>query len=78
MPGLDFDSVWLADVIYQPGDVVLYGGYLYQSLTINNINQKPSFNTGAGEEWDIISKAYDVSGEGVFGHSNRSAGCSFW
>jgi len=62
MPGLDFDSVWLADVIYQPGDVVLYGGYLYQSLTINNINQKPSFNTGAGEEWDIISKAYDVSG----------------
>jgi len=62
MPGLDFESVWLADVIYQPGDVVLYGGYLYQSLTINNINQKPSFNTGAGEEWDIISKAYDVSG----------------
>ena len=62
MPGLDFDSVWLANVIYQPGDVVLYGGYLYQSLTINNINQKPSFNSSAGEEWDIISKAYDVSG----------------
>ena len=62
LPGLDFESVWLSSSIYQPGDVVLYGGYLYQGQTINNINKKPSYNSGAADDWDIISKAYDVSG----------------
>jgi len=63
MPGLDFDSVWTTNAIYQPGDIVLYGGYLYQSLTINNLNNKPSFNADdSTDAWEIVSKAYDVTG----------------
>ena len=63
MPGLDFDQVWLDSSIYQPGDIVLYGGYLYQCLTINNLNNKPSFNAeDSTDNWVIVSQAYDVSG----------------
>ena len=63
MPGLDFDQAWLSTSIYQPGDIVLYGGYLYQCLTINNINNKPSFNAeDSTDNWEIVSQAYDVTG----------------
>jgi hypothetical protein len=64
MPGLDFDGVWNENLVYQSGDVVLYGGYLYQGLTINNINNKPSFNSGdSADAWELVSQAYDVTGE---------------
>tara|TARA_R110000737_G_scaffold9791_7_gene25558 strand:- start:12649 stop:20751 length:8103 start_codon:yes stop_codon:yes gene_type:complete len=63
LPGLDFNNVWLANTVYQPGEIVLYGGYLYQSLTINNINNKPSFNAeDSSDNWEIVSEAYDVTG----------------
>ena len=64
VPGLDFDDVWNEEVVYQPGDVVLYGGYLYQSLVINNIGNVPSFNANdSTDDWELITKAYDVTGE---------------
>ena len=64
MPGLDFGQVWDANTVYQPGDVVLYGGYLYQSLRINNINNIPSFNAeDSTDDWELVSQAFDVSGD---------------
>jgi len=64
VPGLDFGQVWSDIEVYQPGDVVLYGGYLYQSLVINNINNKPSFNSGdSSDAWELVSQAWDVTGE---------------
>jgi len=64
MPGFDFDQVWDEYAIYQPGDVVLYGGYLFQSKVINNINNVPSFNSGdSSDAWEIIAQAYDMEGE---------------
>ena len=63
VPGLDFDGVYSANTIYQPGDIILYGGYLYQSLTINNINNKPSFNSDdSTDAWELVVKAFDMSG----------------
>jgi hypothetical protein len=63
VPGLDFDGVYDANAIYQPGDIVLYGGYLYQSLVINNINNKPSFNSeDSTDQWELVNQAYDVTG----------------
>ena len=64
VPGLDFDGVYSANSVYQPGDIVLYGGYLYQSLVINNINNTPSFNSGdSTEQWELVSQAWDVTGD---------------
>jgi hypothetical protein len=65
LPGLDFDGVWNENVVYQPGDVVQYGGYLFQSNYINNINNKPSTHTSSDDStdaWELITKAYDVEG----------------
>ena len=46
LPGLDFDGVYDLNAIYQPGDVVQYGGYLFQSKIINNIGNTPSTTFG--------------------------------
>jgi len=63
IPGLDFDNVWTEDAIYQPGDIVLYGGYLYQSKIINNVNLTPSYNADdSSDAWELISKAFDMTG----------------
>lgn len=64
LPGLDFDNIWNTNSIYQPGDVVLYGGYLFQSKVINNIGNKPSTSYGedSTDAWELISKAFDVEG----------------
>jgi len=65
LPGLDFDGVYDEIVIYQPGDVVQYGGYLFQSKVINNIGNKPSTNYGddSTDAWELITTAYDMAGE---------------
>ena len=65
LPGLDFDSVYDENVIYQPGDVVQYGGYLFQSKVINNLGNKPSTNYGddSTDAWELITAAYDMEGE---------------
>jgi len=67
LPGLDFDNVWDVDTFYQPGDVVLYGGYLFQSKIINNLGNRPSTNYGedSTDAWEVITQAYDIEGDWV-------------
>jgi hypothetical protein len=67
LPGLDFDNVWDVDTFYQPGDVVLYGGYLFQSKIINNLGNKPSTTYGedSTDAWEIISEAYSIDGDWI-------------
>jgi hypothetical protein len=64
LPGLDFDGVYDANIVYQPGDVVQYGGYLFQSKIINNIGNRPSTNFGddSTDAWELITEAYEVTG----------------
>ena len=70
MPGIGFESVWDADVDYQPGDIVQYGGYTYTSMT-NNKNSAPSV-TGVfydGEslqglyDWELLTTGWNMRGE---------------
>jgi hypothetical protein len=65
LPGLDFDGVYDENIIYQPGDVVQYGGYLFQSKVINNIGNKPSTTYGddSTDAWELITSAYDITGD---------------
>jgi hypothetical protein len=63
LPGLAFDGLWNSNTIYQPGDIVLYGGYIYSNKQINNINLRPSFNSeDSTDAWEIVTKAFDVEG----------------
>lgn len=63
LPGLDFEGVWSATEIYQPGDIVSYGGYVYANKQINNINIVPSFNSqDSTDAWELVIKAFEVEG----------------
>ena len=57
--GLEFEDTFDSGTVYQPGDVVTYGGYSYVSKT-NNTNKTPSTNTS---DWDILSTGFNFQGE---------------
>jgi len=63
LPGLDFNGVWNSETIYQPGDIALYGGYLYANKRINNLNIVPSFNAqDSTDAWVIVVEAFEIQG----------------
>ena len=33
LPGTEYENIWADNVYYQPGDLVLYGGYIYKAIT---------------------------------------------
>ena len=54
LPGTEYEQLWADNVYYQPGDLVLYGGYIYKSLTFNT-NLKPSeYST----DWNLTFEGY--------------------
>ena len=54
LPGEKFGSTWSNLAVYQPGDVVMYGGYAYVSNTINNENKIPSTEA----DWSLLNLGY--------------------
>ena len=64
VPGLEYENIWTADVEYNKGDIVVYGGYSYTALT-NNTNSVPSVNgllqdTG---DWELLKQGYRHLGD---------------
>ena len=57
--GLEFESSWTDSGVYQPGDVVSYGGYAYVSKT-NNTNKKPTANPS---DWDVFTTGFSFQGD---------------
>jgi len=81
VPGAGFEAMWNNTDSYQLGDVVLYGGYTYISLT-NNVSSIPSVfgvsqNTG---DWELLVTGYkfrdewDVNEEYRIGDVVRNSG----
>ena len=66
LPGLGYEGVWDPNTVYQPGDIVDYGGYTYTSLTIN-IGSNPSAygleQDGIGADWEVLVRGYEMKGE---------------
>jgi hypothetical protein len=56
--GLEYMNTWSSSTTYAIGDVVTYGGYVYNSKAIN-INQVPSTATGY---WSVVTTGYNQSG----------------
>lgn len=54
LPGTEYDAVWADNVYYQPGDIVIYGGYAYKAITFNT-NLKPSENP---TDWNLTFEGY--------------------
>jgi len=60
MPGTDFSAgaTWNSLTTYQPGTVVLYGGYSYINLVVNNINYVPSTSAS---QWQLLTTGYSFN-----------------
>ena len=64
LPGLEFETIWNYQTQYAQGDIVLYGGYAYTSLT-NHQGSVPSMNgilqdTG---NWELLKAGYKHMGD---------------
>jgi hypothetical protein len=59
LPGLEFEDSWNIATVYQPGDVVTYGGYTYVAKT-NHSGSTPS-TTAA--DWDIFITGFSLQGD---------------
>jgi hypothetical protein len=67
LPGFQPSGTWNATTVYQVGDVVRHGGYLFYSLT-NNYSSRPTASLYQIEDredpadWQILSKGIDFKG----------------
>lgn len=57
--GEQFRGTWTDVAVYNIGDVVRYGGYLYVCVR-NDVNENPSVETAA---WTILTKNYNLRGD---------------
>ncbi|CAB4125879.1 Concanavalin A-like lectin/glucanases superfamily [uncultured Caudovirales phage] len=57
LPGEEYSGTWSSGAVYQPGDVVQYGGYSYLSLTANNTNHIPSTDS---VNWTVQTTGYEM------------------
>ena len=54
LPGSEYENVWTETAYYQPGDTVLYGGYIYKAITFNT-NLKP---VNMVPDWNVTFEGY--------------------
>ena len=57
LEGLQFEDSWNSSTIYQPGDIITYGGYAYVSIT-NHSNIKPTQAVTGAQNWDLFSTSF--------------------
>jgi len=57
LEGLQFEDSWNTSTIYQPGDIVTYGGYAYVATT-NHSNIKPTQAVTGAQNWDLFTTAF--------------------
>lgn len=60
LPGVEFGGTWDVATEYQPGEVVIYGGYSYISNTVNNIGNIPSTDA---IDWTLFTQGYEMKQE---------------
>ena len=57
LEGLQFENSWNSSSVYQPGDIVTYGGYAYVAVT-NHSNIKPTEAVTGAQNWDLFTTAF--------------------
>jgi hypothetical protein len=63
--GLTYEDSWDNATLYQPGDIVGYGGYSYISKT-NNSNKTPTANAS---DWSLFTTGFSFIGDWASGQS---------
>lgn len=63
-PGFQYSNEWSNSTVYQVGDLVKHGGYLFYSLATNyNSNPSDSIYQGGVSDWQIASKGINFKGD---------------
>ena len=57
--GLEYQNSYSASVSYALGDVVTYGGYVYSSISTNNLNNTPSTSSSY---WSVVTTGFNTRG----------------
>ena len=57
LEGIQFEDSWNSSTIYQPGDIITYGGYAYVATT-NHSNIKPTQAVTGSQNWDLFTTAF--------------------
>jgi len=64
IPGAENANSWNPSILYQPGDVVMYGGYSYICKIVNNLNIVPPNSVDdSTAAWDLLTIGYKFLGE---------------
>jgi hypothetical protein len=58
-PGFQYSAEWNSITVYQVGDLVKHGGWLYYSLT-NNYNKNPN---NSPSDWQVAAKGVNFRGD---------------
>ena len=66
--GLEYLNSWNSGTTYAVGDVVTYGGYVYNAISIN-VNQTPSTATGY---WSVVTTGYNQRNDWSLSASYRT------
>jgi len=64
--GFEFDNSWNVSTVYQPGDVVTYGGYAYIATT-NHSGIKPTDPTNGNANWDLYQTGFKLQNDWSIG-----------
>jgi hypothetical protein len=67
LEGFEFEEQWNISTVYQPGDVVQYGGNLYISRT-NHVGATPSTS---GINWSLFTEGFNWSSDWAINASYR-------
>jgi hypothetical protein len=68
--GLEFESSWNNLTIYQPGDVITYGGYAYISKT-NHSGIAPTTPATGAINWDLYTTGFKYQADWVYSNDYK-------
>ena len=63
-PGSRNKNTWSGAIVYQIGEIAIYGGYSYRNLISNNLNNIPSssIQNDSTSIWAIVTEGYKIAG----------------
>jgi hypothetical protein len=56
--GTEFESTWNSATLYQPGDIVVYGGNQYIAKTVHTAAAITETPTTQASRWDLYSQGF--------------------
>ena len=68
--GFEFDNSYNASTVYQPGDLVTYGGYAYIATT-NHSGITPTDPTDGANNWDLYQTGFKLQNDWSIGTSYK-------